>query len=127
MMTLDLWDVQPMVRNMFAESIAASVVFFGSALWWREGDPRNAGILRFAADLQRPVLVADKSVDPESVRVYGLLGTIAIVLGAVLLACTLLPSSPLAPPVINAVAGAALIGVGYILRHIARPKRKDLS
>lgn len=124
MMSFDIWDVQPMVRNMISESIAASVVFFGSALWWREGDPRNVGILQFASDLKKPVLAQDRTVDREGLRVYGLLGTIAIVLGLVLVGCTLLPSSPLAPPVINAIAGVVLIVVGLVLKYIARDTKE---
>jgi SSS family solute:Na+ symporter len=55
----------------------------------------------------------------SGLAVYGLIGSISLVLGGVLLACTALPSSPLAPSTHNLLAGLLLILIGIALRRVA--------
>jgi len=56
-------------------------------------------------------------------RDFRMLSGVCALLGVVLCGCALLPSSPLAPPVINAVAGFVLFGIGGVLWWISRPKK----
>jgi SSS family solute:Na+ symporter len=122
LMILGVWNEHAMVRNMISEALAASLVFFGSAFWWRAEDPRNAEILQFAEDLKIPVIVEKRAFDPSGFHVYRLLGKIAFVLGGVLIACTVLPSTLLAPPFINSVAGVFLLALGGLLTYISRER-----
>jgi hypothetical protein len=52
-----------------------------------------------------------------------MIGVLSLVLGCVLLGCTLLPSSPVAPATHNAIAGLLLIGIGLLLRRVAARAR----
>lgn len=126
LMAFGVWNEQPFVRNMFSESLAASVVFFGSAFFFRKDDPRNSEILAFEEDLKKPVLVDRKIFDPSGLHVYRLLGQVTIVLGAVLSICAFFPGSPLAPAGINGVAGAILAAIGAALVYASRD-RKEIS
>jgi solute:Na+ symporter, SSS family len=126
LMILGVWNEHAMVRNMISESLAASLVFFGSAYWWRAEDPRNAEILQFAADLKIPVIVRERAFDPSGFHVYRLLSKIAFILGGVLIACTALPSTLLAPPFINAVAGVFLLALGGLLTYISRERNGSM-
>ena len=101
-----------MARNIIGESLAASIVFFGSAFFFRKDDPRNAEILAFEKDLRVPVIVDRHEFDPSGFHVYRLLGQVSMVLGIVLLICVAVPGTPIAPSSINAIAGVALLGVG---------------
>ncbi|HRE07657.1 MAG TPA: hypothetical protein PKX00_18725, partial [Opitutaceae bacterium] len=51
--------------------------------------------------------------------VYGVIGTLSLVLGVVLMLCTLLPGSVLAPARHNLIAGGLLLLIGLGLRRIA--------
>jgi Na+/proline symporter len=121
---LGVWKEQAMVRNMLSESIAASLVFFGSAFFFRKDDPANAEILALEADLKSPVLVDRKTFDPSGLHVYRLLGQISILLGGVLSVCALLPGSSVAPASINAIAGVMLALLGAILIRVSRNKKE---
>ncbi len=126
LMAFGVWNEQPFVRNMFSESLAASLVFFGSALFFRKDDPRNSEILAFEEDLKKPVLVDRRIFDPSGLHVYRMLGQVTIVLGAVLSVCALFPGSPIAPAAINGIAGAILAAIGAVLVYASRD-RKEIS
>jgi len=121
---LGLWSETPLVRNMFSESLAASLVFFGSAFFYRKDDPHNAEIEAFAEDLKKPVIVDRKEFDPSGLHVYRLLGQISILLGLVLIGCAFLPGSLIAPASINAVAGVLLGLLGALLMFVSRDKKE---
>jgi len=118
-----VWPDQAFIRNMFSESIAATLVFFLSALWYREDDPRNAESRRLARDMQTPVVVEARAIDTSGFHVYRMLGSVCLVLGAVLTACLALPSSPVAPSTVNLAAGILLIGLGLVLHIISRDRK----
>jgi Na+/proline symporter len=121
---LGLWKEQPLVRNMLSESIAASLVFFGSAFFFRKDDPRSMEILALEEDLKKPVLVDRKTFDPSGLHVYRLLGQVSLVLGAVLIGCALLPGSPVAPASINGIAGVMLALLGAGLVYFSRDRKE---
>lgn len=125
LMFLGLWPDQAMVRNMLSESIAASVVFFGSALFFRKDDPKNQEILAFECDLKNPVVVVQHSFDPSGFHVYRLLGQVSLVLGGVLFVCMLLPGSVVAPSMINGVAGAMLVMLAGALFLVSRDRKES--
>jgi Na+/H+ antiporter NhaD/arsenite permease-like protein len=93
-------------RNIVSAITAATVVFVISAFFYREDDPRSAECRRFDADLRTPV-PAD-NLPPGGLRDFQMLALVSVLLGVVLIACVVLPSSPLAPPIINVVAGLLL-------------------
>jgi hypothetical protein len=115
-----------MVRNMFSESIAASLVFFGSAFFFRKDDPRNVEILALEKDLKDPVLVDRRVFDPSGLHVYRLLGQVTLVFGAVLTGCAVIPGSAVAPSSINWIAGLMLAVFGGVLIYAAR-ERKEIA
>ncbi|MGC4071534.1 MAG: hypothetical protein QM760_03310 [Nibricoccus sp.] len=118
LMIFDVWPENAFARNIIAECLAATAVFVVSAYWYTDDNPRHAELRRLDADLRTPV--PESSVERRSgLRVYGLIGAIAVVLGAVLIACAWLPSSVLAPSFLNAIAGSLLILLGFWLRRIA--------
>jgi solute:Na+ symporter, SSS family len=123
LMVAGAWPDQPLVRNMFGEAIAASVVFFGSAFFFRKEDPRNAEILALEEDLHKPVIVDRHEFDPSGFHVYRMLGQVSMVLGGVLLLCTAIPGSPVAPSFINGIAGTALLLFGGGLHFWSRERR----
>jgi hypothetical protein len=51
-----------------------------------------------------------------------MLSIVSVLLGAVLIGCVFIPSSPLAPPIINVVAGVILFGIGGLLWRASRSK-----
>jgi hypothetical protein len=51
-----------------------------------------------------------------------MLAVVSVLLGVVLIGCGFLPSSPLAPPIINVVAGVILFGIGGLLWRASRSK-----
>ena len=119
LMGLGVWEEDPFSRNMLSESIAATAIFFGSAFWFREDDPRNQELLQFEKDLVTPVPTEKVQFDPSGFRVYRLLGKICILLGIVLTICIFVPSSETAPATINVVAGIGLILLGIGLVRIS--------
>jgi solute:Na+ symporter, SSS family len=118
LMILGVWPENPFARNVFSEAIAATLVFAASAWWYRADDPRHAELHRLEKDFNTPVPDAPAAA-ASGLAVYGLIGAISIILGIVLAACTLLPSSPLAPSRHNLVAGLILIAIGVGLRRVA--------
>ncbi len=122
LMSFGIWKEQIFVRNMMSESIVTILVFFGSALWYKRDDPRNAEILKLEQDLRDPVLVDQKEKSFTGMPMYNLIGRICFVLGGVLLLCTFLPSKPVSPATLNAVAGAMLIVLGLAISYGTRTK-----
>jgi Na+/H+ antiporter NhaD/arsenite permease-like protein len=122
-MASGLWSDQAFTRNMLSESVAATAVFFGSAFWYRKGDPKNQKLLALERDLQLPVIAEKASFDPSGFHVYRLLGQVCIVLGSVLGLCVFLPSSPVSPSTINLVAGVFLLLLGVLLVYSARERK----
>lgn len=118
LMVLGVWSENPFARNVFSEAIAATLVFAISARFFRADDPRHAELARLDADLRTPVPDAPPA-GAGGLAVYGLIGTISLVLGGVLLACTALPGSPVAPATHNLAAGLLLILIGLGLRRTA--------
>ncbi|MBI3577921.1 MAG: hypothetical protein HY089_00755, partial [Ignavibacteriales bacterium] len=115
LMSTEIWNEQVFVRNMLSESFTALIVFFGSSIWYKHDDPRNEELVRFQEDLRTPVRLAEKETTFAGLAVYNLIGRICFVLGGVLLLCTLLPSKPVAPATLNAVAGLLLIVLGVFI------------
>ncbi len=107
------------VRNILVESAVATLVFFLSAFWYRADDPRSAGAQRLEADLRVPVIVDEKTAI-GSLQVYGVIGSVSLLLGVVLLGCWFIPAAPNAPGSINVVAGLLLLALGALLRRVAK-------
>jgi SSS family solute:Na+ symporter len=124
LMGLGLWKEDAMVRNMVGEALAASIVFFGSAFFFKADDPRNAEILQLESDLKKPVLSAGKGFDPSGLHVYRLLGQVSLLLGVVLVLCSGMPSTPIAPGSINGIAGAFLLALAALLLYISRDRKE---
>jgi hypothetical protein len=123
LMALGLWKDQAFTRNMLSEATAASLVFFGSALWFRKDDPRHATLLVLERDLREPVIAEQVEIDYGALRVYRLLGQVCIVLAVVLGACVTLPSGPVSPSMINLAAGLFLLALGSTLIYSSRERR----
>jgi Na+/proline symporter len=111
LMALDVWGEVPIVRNILSESIVATVVFFGSALWYKPDDPRNASIRKFENDLHTPT-TDEAHLDRSGMKPYRLIATICFIFGGVLMACVFVPSTDVAPASINLVAGMMLTLLG---------------
>ena len=108
---------------VIAATLGATVVFFISAFFYREDDPRSAECQRFDADLRTPVPI-DPNQPVGGLNDYRMLSLVSILLGLVLVACVVLPSSPLAPPSINLIAGGLLFVIGALLWRASRPAKK---
>jgi len=122
LMAFGVWNEHTFVRNMLSESFVATTVFFGSALWFKKHDLHKSEILKFEEDLRTPVIVEHLETVPGTLRVYGFIGRICFLLGGVLLICTILPSTPLAPSTLNTVAGTMLILLGGIIWYATRER-----
>jgi Na+/H+ antiporter NhaD/arsenite permease-like protein len=107
-------------RNILSASIAATLMFALSAFYYRADDPRSAECQRLDHDLQTPVPI-DPATPVGGLRDYQMLALVSVLLGGVLIACIVLPSSPLAPPSINVVAGGLLFIIGGLLWRASRP------
>jgi SSS family solute:Na+ symporter len=109
-------------RNIISAISAATIVFVISAFFYRKDDPRSAEAQRFDIDLRTPV-----PIDPDQpvggLKDFQMLAAVSVLLGVVLIACVVLPSSPLAPPAINVVAGLALFIIGGLLWRASRPAK----
>ncbi len=120
LMIAGVWPEHDFARNMIVEAVVATLVFALSARWFNADDPRHAGLRELERDLATPV---DPSPESEyggaAMQVYGLIGVICLILGGVLVACTWLPSTPIAPGRINLIAGAMLLILGFGLRRLA--------
>jgi SSS family solute:Na+ symporter len=108
-------------RNIISAIAGATIVFVISAFFYREDDPRSAEARRFDADLRTPVPV-DPNEPVGGLKDFQMLAAVSVLLGVVLIACVVLPSSPLAPPAINVVAGIVLFIIGGLLWRASRPK-----
>jgi hypothetical protein len=122
LMILDLWNDQAFARNMISESIAASVVFFGSAIWFKEDDPRHAELKLLEKDLREPAHGERATLHAGNIGAYILIGRICIVMGLIMIACVLTPSSPIAPAYLNVIAGMMSLLLGGVILYLARTK-----
>ena len=118
LMVMGVWSENPFARNVLSEAVAATLVFALSTRWYRAEDPKHAELQRLDADLRLPVPDAPVAA-LSGLVVYGVIGTISLVLGGVLIACTALPSTPIAPSTHNLVAGLLLLLIGLGLRRVA--------
>ena len=121
-MALDLWPGHAYERNMLSASSAAVLVFVISAFYYRSDDPRSAEAQKLDVDLRTPV-PADEAAPIGGLRDFQMLAGVCALLGVVLCVCAFLPSSPLAPPMINAIAGLLLFSIAGVLWWISRPRR----
>jgi len=127
LMGLGLWNDQAFVRNMISESLAASIVFFGSAFWFKKDDPRHDELLKFERDLKEPAVSESVQFDPSSFGAYTLIGRICLILGVVLVACVLVPSTQLAPASLNIVGGVMLLALGATILYFSRNRSQPVE
>lgn len=118
LMAFGVWAEHALARNVLSEAIVATLVFALSAFWYRADDPRSGPAQQLDRDLRTPVPDAPPAAR-SGLKVYGVIGAISIFVGLVLLACTALPASPLAPATHNLTAGIILILLGLLLRRVA--------
>ena len=126
LMLAGAWNGHAFVRNMVSESIVATAVFFGSALFFRKEDARNEHVLALERDLEKPVLVPVERFDPSGFHVYRLLGRVCLVLGAVLTLCLAVPSGDISPSWINLVVGIFLLLLGGTILYASRERRSTV-
>jgi SSS family solute:Na+ symporter len=119
LIALDVWPDNAMPRNVLSAAGASTLVFFLSTRWYRADDPRSAEAQLLDVDLRTPVPVESTVVAAGSLQVYGVIGTICLVLGVVLVGCWVVPGTTVAPAVINVVAGGMLLALGVGLRRFA--------
>lgn len=127
LMALGAFPEHVYARNVFSASIASVAVFFISAFFWRPGDPKSAPAIALDLDLRTPVA---EPVGPQGhgqLGVYAVIGNISVVIGVVLLGCWFVPATPVAPASLNVVGGSILIGVGFVLRWLARPTKPSAA
>jgi hypothetical protein len=98
------------------------VVFFGSALCFRDSDARNKHVLAFERDLKIPVLAPTERFDPSGFHVYRLLGRVCLVLGGVLTVCLAVPSGVASPSWINLIVGVFLLVLGGTILYFSRER-----
>jgi Na+/proline symporter len=122
LMFAGVWNEHAFARNMISESVVATVVFFGSAFFFRYGDGQNEHVLALERDLRRPVLAIAERFDPSGFHVYRLLGWICLVLGGVLAACLAVPSGPVSPSWINMIVGVFLLSLGGAIVYASRER-----
>ncbi|MCF3650267.1 sodium:solute symporter family transporter [Synoicihabitans lomoniglobus] len=120
LMVMGVFPEHDFARNMIVEAVVASVVFAASARWFRADDPKHAGLIELERDLQTPVIADENTYGGGAMQVYGLIGTVCLILGVVLALSTFLPSTPVAPARINLIAGVILLILGFGLRRLAR-------
>ncbi len=119
LMVIGVFPEHDFARNMIVEAVVATLVFAVSAKFFREDDPRHATLKDLERDLQTPMEPDDSAVSAGAMQVYGLIGSVCLILGVVLALCTFLPGTPVAPSHINLIAGAMLLVLGFGLRHLA--------
>jgi hypothetical protein len=122
LMAIDAFPQNVYERNIISAISAATMVFVISAFFYRADDPRSAEARRFDADLRTPVPI-DPNQPVGGLRDFQMLAAVSVLLGVVLIACVVLPSSPLAPPIINVIAGAVLFIIGGLLWLASRPPK----
>jgi SSS family solute:Na+ symporter len=123
-MAADAFPQNVYERNILSAIGASTLVFVISAFFYRADDPRSAECRRFDTDLRTPVPV-DPNLPPGSLRDFQMLAMVSVLLGLVLIACVVLPSSPFAPPAINLVAGGLLFIIGALLWRASRPAKTN--
>jgi SSS family solute:Na+ symporter len=119
MMLADAMPGHAYERNVLSATVAATVVFVVSIFFYRADDPRSATAQRLDADLRTPVPI-DPGAPVGGLRDFQMLALVSVLLGLVLVACGALPSSPLAPPMINVIAGGVLFVIGGLLWRASR-------
>jgi SSS family solute:Na+ symporter len=124
LMALGAFPENTYERNIISAISAATLVFVISAFFYRDDDPRSAEARRFDADLRTPVPI-DPNLPPGGLRDFQMLAMVSVLLGVVLIACVVLPSSPLAPPIINVIAGCLLFVIGGLLWRASRPPKAE--
>jgi len=124
LMLMGVWKENPLARNVLSEAVIATLVFAISARWYRAEDPRHAELHRLDHDLRTPVPDAPIAT-ASGLAVYGVIGTLSLVLGGVLVLCTALPGSVVAPASHNLVAGLLLLLIGLGLRRISARARAN--
>lgn len=125
LMLLGVWKEDAFARNLISESIAALVVFFGSAYWFDENDPKHAELRRFEEDLKTPAVEESLQIKISSLKAYALIGKICLIVGLVLIACVFTPSTPIAPAWLNIVAGAMCTALGAVILYLTRGQEKS--
>jgi Na+/proline symporter len=122
LMALGLWNDQAFARNMLSESIAATLVFFGSAFWFNEKDPRHAELLLLEKDLKTPAYGEKVHLRGSSVGPYILIGKICVAMGIIMILCVFTPSTRIAPASLNVVAGVLSLLLGAAILYLTRDK-----
>lgn len=125
LMFLGLWKEDAFARNLISESIAALIVFFGSAYWFKEDDPKHAELRKFEQDLHTPALSESTHIEASSLKAYALIGKICLIIGFVLIACVFTPSSPIAPAWLNVVAGLMCTALGAVILYLTRGQNRS--
>lgn len=120
LMAANAWPAHAYERNILSAVLVSSLVFFLSALFFRAEDPASAEALRLDADMRTPVPEEPGIRLGGALGIYGVIGNLALVLGAVLAACAFLPSTDTAPARINLFAGLLLFAIGFGLKKLAR-------
>lgn len=120
LMVIGVFPEHDFARNMIVEAVVATLVFAVSAKFFRADDPRHATLKELEHDLQTPMEPDDAGVSAGAMQVYGLIGSVCLILGVVLVLCTFLPGTIVAPAYINLIAGSMLLLLGFGLRHLAR-------
>jgi len=127
LMLFGVWNEHAFVRNMLSESVVASLVFFGSAFWFKADDPRHQELARFDADLRRPALSESIESSRAGYGAYALIGRICLIVGLVLVVCVFVPSSPIAPSTINLIAGLMLVALGSGVLYASRERTSKIK
>jgi Na+/proline symporter len=120
---MNAWPEQAYARNVLSAVLGSAVVFVISAFFYRATDPKSANAIALDRDLRTPVAEEGGIEDRGAMQVYAVIGNLSIIIGLVLLACWFVPATRVAPSSINVIGGALLIGIGAVLRWVARPKR----
>ncbi|MDP2884447.1 MAG: hypothetical protein Q8P51_05420 [Ignavibacteria bacterium] len=125
LMMLGVWKEDAFARNMISESIAALVVFFGSAYWFNEDDPKHAELRKFEKDLRTPAFGEGRQLQASSLKAYALIGKICLIIGLVLIASVFTPSTPIAPAWLNIIAGVMCTALGVFILYLTRGQHES--
>ncbi len=117
---MDLFPDMVFVRNVVGTVVSSITVFVISAFFYRDDDPNSDEARKLDHDLRTPVEEDPNDVDPNAMQVYGMVGNVCWLLSVVLLGCTFLPTTDIAPASINALGAVILAVLGWWLRRIAR-------
>lgn len=120
LLAINAWPGHVFERNIFSAIVASTVVFVISARFYREDDPASEEARKLDRDFRTPVAEEGAHAATGGLGVYGVIGNLSIVIGAVLMACVFLPSTAEAPATINLIAGLILVGIGLGLRQLSR-------